>query len=152
DFVSPELGIVVDRSERVLDADRVGLERERALEDRQRFGFLAAVEHGLADDLSKVLRCSRAAQLHLAELCDHLEPTDLAVDLARTRQCFEIVGMELPRALIEPERTFALWDHILDERGQLEETLGLLGLTPRAFQLLLELIDRLRPVARLTQA
>ena len=106
----------VTRGERVLHADRVGLRAERALQDRQRLVLLPVVEHSLADDLREVLRRQRRTQLHLAELGDHLEATDLAVHFARARQCLEIVGMELPRALIEPERAFALWNHILDER------------------------------------
>ena len=60
--------------------------------------------------------------------------------------------MELPRALVETERAFALGNHILDERGELEQALGLLGLGARCLQLLLELVDCLRPIARPTQA
>ena len=44
---------------------------------------------------------SGRTQLHLAELGDHLEATDLAVHFARARQCLEIVGMQLPRTLIQ---------------------------------------------------
>ena len=152
DFVAPELGIVGHRGERVLDADRVGLRTERALQDRQRLVLLAAVEHRLADDLREVQRGVRRAELHLAELGDHLEATDLAVHLACARQRLEVVGVELPRPLVETECAFPFGDHVLDERGELEQALGLLGFATRRLQLLLEIIDRLCPIPRSTQA
>ena len=89
----------------------------------------------------EVRRGRRAPQLHLAELGDHLEAADLAVHLARARERLEVVGMQLPGALIQTERAFALGDHVLDESRELEQTLGLLGLGARRLQLLLQLID-----------
>ena len=97
-----------------------GWAAERALEDRQRLVFLPAVEQRLADDRRQVHRGVRRSQLHLAELGDHLEAADLAVDLARSRERLEVVRVELPRALIKPERALAFGDDILDESGELE--------------------------------
>ena len=152
DFVGPELGIVVDRGERVLDPDRVRGDLERALEDRQRLVLLTAVEQCFADDAREVARGRRAAKLHLAELRDHLEAPDLAVHLARARQRLEVIRMKLPGSLIQPERAFTLGNHVLDERGQLEQPLGLLGLRARSFQFFLELIDCNRPISRPAKA
>ena len=69
----------------------------------------------------------RAPELHLAELGDHLEAPDLAIHFARARERLEVIRMELPGALIQPERAFTLGDHVLDKRGKLEQPLRLLG-------------------------
>src|SRR6185503_9761461 len=100
---------------------------ERALQDRERLVLLAAVEQGLADDRGEVGRRGGTPQLHLTELGDHLEAADLAVHLARARQRLEVIRMELPCALIQTESAIALGNHILDERGELEQTFRLLG-------------------------
>ena len=117
------------RGERVLARES---SRARAPSARWRIG--SALSFWPLSSIASPTICARfcaasgTTQLHLAELGDHLEATDLAVHLARARQCLEIVGMQLPRTLIQTERAFALGDHILDERCELEQSLGLFGL------------------------
>ena len=42
----------------------------------------------------------------------------------------------------------AIWDDILDERGELEQPLRLFGLRTRRLELFLELVDCYRPITR----
>src|SRR5690606_37888810 len=112
-----------DRGERVLHTNARRVVAERALKDGECLLLLPVIEQRLADDLREVLRRQWRTQLHLAELGDHLEASDLAVNLARSRQRLEVLGMQLPRELIETERAIALWNHILDESSQLEQSL-----------------------------
>ncbi len=149
DGVGPELGVVRHRGERVAHAHGRRLVRDGALEHGERFVLLPAVEQRFTDDAGEVRGRRRRTQLHLAELRDHFEATDLRVDFARARQRLQVVGEELPRALIETERTLALGDHILDERSELEEPFGLFGLRAQTLRFLLELIDCGGPVTRL---
>ena len=91
DVVGPELGVVVERGERVLHADRVRVVPESALEDGSALSFCPL------SSIASPTICARfcgggLTQLHLAELGDHLEATDLAVHLARSRSALRLSG------------------------------------------------------------
>ncbi len=150
-LIGPLVGVVVEGGDRVLDPGRVRGPLERALQHLLRLVALAAVEQGLADDRGQLGRGGGALQLHLAELGHHLVAPHLPVDLAGARQRLQVVGVELPRTLVQRERSFALRDHVLGQPGELVEPLRLLRLRSGRLQFLFELVDRRDPVARPAQ-
>jgi hypothetical protein len=152
DLVEPELRIVLQRGQGVLDPGCLGGALDGALEDGRGLVALAAVEERLTDDAGQLRRGGGALQLHLAELGDHLVAPKLRVDLAGARQRLQVVRMELPGSLVQTERAFPLRDHVLGQASELEQALGLLRLRPGGLQLLLQLIDSRGPIAGPAQA